>query len=88
MIDNSCSPELTERKHLVDTRLRSIVKAIIWQIMGLGVMAAVGFAVTGSLWAGGIMGAINALIGVATYMIYERVWAAVRWGRKASKFPT
>jgi uncharacterized membrane protein len=83
MIDTSCKPQLTERKRPVDTRLRSIVKAIIWQLMGLVVMIVIGFAVTGSFWAGGVMGVINALIGVATYMIYERVWAAVSWGRKA-----
>ncbi|NOX73522.1 MAG: DUF2061 domain-containing protein [Alphaproteobacteria bacterium] len=65
----------------MDSRLRSIVKALIWQLMGLVVMVIIGLFFTGSLWTGGAMALINALIGLATYMIYERVWAGVRWGR-------
>jgi uncharacterized membrane protein len=66
----------------MDSRLRSIVKALVWQLMGLVVMVFIGLAFTGSIWAGGAMAVLNALIGLATYLIYERVWAGVRWGRR------
>ncbi|SEK41118.1 Predicted membrane protein [Roseovarius azorensis] len=65
----------------METRLRSIVKAVIWNLIGLTVMALVGVAVTGSLTAGGIMAVINTMIGLTTYFLYERVWAGIRWGR-------
>ncbi|MAU51858.1 MAG: hypothetical protein CMN17_05655 [Roseovarius sp.] len=64
----------------METRLRSIVKAVIWNMIGLSVMALVGLAVTGSLIAGGKMALINTAIGFGTYLVYERIWAHVRWG--------
>lgn len=65
----------------METRVRSLVKAVIWNVIGLSVMAAVGLIVTGSLAAGGVMAVINTAIGFATYLIYERVWARIHWGR-------
>ncbi|MGX0878086.1 putative membrane protein [Roseovarius sp. MBR-154] len=65
----------------METRLRSIVKAVIWNLIGLSVMAGVGLAVTGSLTAGGVMAVINTVIGFTTYLLYERVWSRIHWGR-------
>jgi len=65
----------------METRMRSIVKALIWNVIGLSVMAIVGLIVTGSLAAGGAMAVINAALGFVSYLIYERVWARIRWGR-------
>jgi uncharacterized membrane protein len=67
----------------METRTRSIVKAIIWNAIGLMMMCLVGFVATGSLKVGGAMALVNAAIGLTTYVIYERVWAQVRWGRHA-----
>lgn len=60
---------------------RSLIKAIIWNIIGLAVMVSVGFAFTGSVAVGGAMAVINTVIGLCSYLIYERVWSRVRWGR-------
>ena len=65
----------------METRVRSIVKAVIWNIIGLSVMALVGLVVTGSLAVGGMMAVINTALGFVTYLIYERVWARIHWGR-------
>lgn len=65
----------------METRVRSIVKALIWNLIGLSVMAAVGLVVTGSLSAGGLMAVINTVIGFMTYLLYERLWARITWGR-------
>jgi uncharacterized membrane protein len=67
----------------METRTRSIVKAIIWNAIGLMMMCLGGFVATGSLKVGGAMALVNAAIGLTTYVIYERVWAQVRWGRHA-----
>lgn len=65
----------------METPQRSIVKAVIWNLIGLSVMAIVGFVATGSIATGGRMAAVNTLIGLAMYVVYERFWAGIRWGR-------
>jgi len=65
----------------METRVRSIVKAVIWNVIGLSVMALVGLVVTGSLAVGGMMAVINTALGFVTYLVYERVWARIHWGR-------
>lgn len=66
----------------METRKRSIVKAVIWNAIGLISMTLVGLAATGSAKAGGMMAVVNTGIGFTAYLIYERVWAKVRWGRR------
>ena len=65
----------------MDSPRRSLVKALIWNVMGLVVMAGVGLAMTGSLAVGGAMAAINTCVGLTMYVAYERVWDRIRWGR-------
>lgn len=65
----------------METRQRSVVKAVIWNLMGLAVMALVGLVATGSLAVGGAMAAVNTSLGLVMYLIYERVWAHIGWGR-------
>jgi uncharacterized membrane protein len=65
----------------METRKRTLLKALIWNVLGLAVMAGVGLAMTGSVALGGSMAVINAALGLANYVIYERVWAGIGWGR-------
>lgn len=65
----------------METRRRSVLKAVIWNVIGLAMMAGVGVLATGSLAVGGSMAIINACLGLTMYFIYERIWAGVRWGR-------
>ena len=65
----------------METRRRSIVKAVIWNILGLATMTLVGLIATGSVKAGGMMALVNTAIGFTVYLFYERAWAKVRWGR-------
>lgn len=65
----------------MESRVRSLVKATIWTLIGLLLMSMIGLIFTGSLVTGGIMAGVNSLIGLGTYLIYERVWASVSWGR-------
>ena len=67
----------------MDTSRRTITKAIIWNLIGLATMACVGFAATGSFAVGGVMALVNAALGLMMYVIYERVWNRVQWGRRA-----
>ena len=65
----------------MESRTRSLVKALLWNLLGLCMMSLVGLAMTGSLALGGAMAAINTGIGFASYLAYERAWARVHWGR-------
>ena len=65
----------------METRTRSLVKAVIWSALGFLVMALVGLAFTGSLAVGGVMAVLNTVIGLITYLLYERLWARISWGR-------
>ncbi len=69
----------------METRARSVVKALIWNLIGLAVMVTVGYIMTGSLQTGGAMALINAALGLSTYVVYERVWARIGWGREAAQ---
>ena len=65
----------------MDTPKRTLIKAVIWNGIGLICMALVGFVATGSVTTGGAMALVNTVIGLSLYVVYERVWARVRWGR-------
>lgn len=49
--------------------------------MGLAVMTLVGLIATGSAAVGGALAMINTAIGLTLYVIYERIWAGISWGR-------
>ncbi|UWQ92530.1 DUF2061 domain-containing protein [Aliisedimentitalea scapharcae] len=66
----------------MESGLRSMVKAVIWNVMGLLTMTIVGFLATGSVAAGGVMAVVNTAIGFGMYLFYERVWARIGWGRR------
>ncbi|TCL10175.1 putative membrane protein DUF2061 [Shimia isoporae] len=65
----------------METRRRSVLKAVIWNAIGLATMALVGLVATGSMALGGKMAVVNAALGLSMYVVYERIWAGVRWGR-------
>ncbi|MCB8838004.1 DUF2061 domain-containing protein [Aurantimonas sp. VKM B-3413] len=68
----------------METRLRSLAKAVSWQCLGFLVMAILGFVFTGSLSSGGALAAISSVLGFVSYLLHERVWASVRWGWTAA----
>ncbi|WP_372885963.1 DUF2061 domain-containing protein [Shimia sp.] len=65
----------------METRKRSLLKAVIWNVIGLVTMSLVGLAATGSAAVGGTMALANTAIGFTMYLLYERVWSRIRWGR-------
>ncbi|MCE8507776.1 DUF2061 domain-containing protein [Ruegeria pomeroyi] len=65
----------------MDTRQRSVVKAVVWNLLGLVTMTLVGLVATGSVALGGTLALVNTALGFTLYLVYERVWAGIRWGR-------
>lgn len=65
----------------METRRRSVVKAVIWNVIGLAMMSLIGIVTTGSAAVGGLLAVVNTAVGLVMYIFYERVWAGIRWGR-------
>jgi len=65
----------------VDSTKRTFTKAIFWQMLGLISMGIVGYGFTGSIRVGGAMALVNAAVGLTFYVVYERLWARIGWGR-------
>jgi len=65
----------------VDTPKRTWIKAILWNLLGLGMMSLVGALATGSFALGGLMALVNGAVGFVMYILHERFWAGIAWGR-------
>jgi len=65
----------------MDSNLRTLAKTATWQSSGLLAMCGITYAVTGSLADGGIVAVIATATGTLSYIIHERLWSRVRWGR-------
>lgn len=60
---------------------RTLAKAVSWQLLGLLSMAVIGWFFTGSLAAAGSMAVVAAICGLVFYVLHERVWNRIAWGR-------
>ena len=60
---------------------RTLLKAVIWQVIGFATMVVVGLLATGSLATGGGIAAVNTVLGLTLYVGYERLWNRIAWGR-------
>lgn len=65
----------------METARRSLVKAVLWTVLGIVMMSLVGLLFTGSVALGGTMALVNSALGLASYLVYERIWARIPWGR-------
>jgi len=72
---------MKRREDKMETRTRTLAKALSWQGVGLATMTAIGFAFTGSASAGGALALVSAAVGLVAYMAHERVWGRIGWGR-------
>ena len=66
----------------MESPARSIVKAITWQLLGLVTMTALAWLATGSLAAAGGLAISGALSGFVCFILHERLWARISWGRR------
>ena len=65
----------------METTARTIVKSVSWQLMGLITMSLIGYAFTRSFSAGGGIAVAGAVTGLVTFVIHEKIWDRVCWGR-------
>jgi uncharacterized membrane protein len=65
----------------METRSRSLVKAFVWQGIGLISMLLIGWVGTGSVGVAGGLAVANMTIGFVFYLLHERLWAQITWGK-------
>ncbi|HZD25927.1 MAG TPA: DUF2061 domain-containing protein [Alphaproteobacteria bacterium] len=66
---------------MLESRKRTLAKAVTWQCLGLLVTTALGWYFTGSAAAGGQFALVSSGLALVTYVMHERLWQAIRWGR-------
>ena len=66
----------------MDLPVRTLVKALTWQALGFVSMTLIGYLFTGSLQQGSGIALAACLAGFVAYLLHERLWNAVRWGRR------
>ena len=65
----------------MESRSRSLLKAISWRITALIVTVSVVLAITGDTDKAVAVGVVDALIKITLYYLHERVWNRVSIGR-------
>jgi uncharacterized membrane protein len=65
----------------METRARSIVKAVSYRILGSSVTGLILYAVTGKGTISVLGGMADAVAKIAVYFVHERIWDRISYGR-------
>ena len=65
----------------METRRRTLVKATVWQLLGVGTTTVTGWVFTGSVSQASAIALTGAICGFVVYFIHERVWSRTHWGQ-------
>jgi uncharacterized membrane protein len=65
-----------------ETHTRSVLKAVSWRTLGTFDTFAISWFMTGRVEIAGSIAGIEVVTKITWYYLHERVWAAVRWGRR------
>ena len=69
----------------METRWRSIAKAVIWRILGVFILGGLSWVFTKSWEDTSVITISFNSIRLVLYYFHERAWDKVKWGRKSSK---
>jgi len=70
---------------VLDTRIRSLVKSIVWRVTGIVLLGIIAYCITGNFKEMTIITLLFHGIRVILYYFHERIWEKISWGR--SKHP-
>ena len=73
--------QIERGKSYMDSRSRSIIKAITWRIFALLITIIVSFAILGSWSVSIAIGILSNLLKTLFYYIHERLWERTNWGK-------
>ncbi len=66
----------------METAQRTLLKTITWQVIGIVTMMIIAYPHTESLFGAFTLSLTSSTSGLVFFMIHERIWNAVRWGRR------
>ncbi len=69
----------------MESRKRSIAKAVSYRFCGSLITAGIAYLLTGKLNIALGVGALDGVVKLAAYFVHERIWARIPWG--AAKRP-
>lgn len=76
---------LLDPPNAVDTWQRAVVKSLLWRVIGLVLLGGIAYGITGSWGHTAVITLAFHGIRVAMYIVFERCWEHVGWGRKSNK---
>ncbi len=65
----------------MDTRRRSMAKSLAWRIIGIAILGAIVYAMTGSWQKTGGITVLFHGVRLVLYYWHERIWDRVSWGK-------
>jgi uncharacterized membrane protein len=79
-LENRYRNQHREPPQSMESKLRTLTKAITWQALGLATTAALAWFHTGNMVTAMSFALSTAASGLAFFVLHERIWARVRWG--------
>lgn len=73
--------QIERGRSFMDSRRRSIIKAITWRILALLITIIISFAILGSWSLSIAIGIVTSLLKTLFYYIHERLWERTNWGK-------
>ena len=70
-----------DKNAIRETHLRSVVKGIVWRLLGSFTTVIIVYLLTRELVIAAEVGGIEILAKIFVYYSYERIWNAIKWGR-------
>ena len=70
----------------METRLRSVLKALTWRFGGLLVTVTVAYAITRRAELAASIGLADTIAKLGCYYVHERLWLRIKYGRKAPEY--
>ena len=70
----------------MDTKRRTIAKALTWRVVATLTTMTVSFVLTGSFHIALSIGIVDTIIKLGAYYIHERAWSKTTWGVNGNKY--
>ena len=71
---------------MIDTKKRSITKALSWRLLAFFLLSVISYAVTGSIKESSEITVAYHTVQVFLFFLHERFWITLRWGRTKGLF--
>lgn len=68
---------------MIDTSTRTLAKTISWRVIATITTYAVSYFISGDTLVASSIAGSQILINTTLYMIHERIWNKVSWGKRA-----